>query len=98
MQVQAHLRRLYEGLQALDIKLDLEPSQVAGLLRRCVDANGMRSASAATVRLVVSRGLKTTPSHDVADHVGVATLVIIPEWSDLALDGSDLVCTPSIPP
>lgn len=94
MTLQAHLRRLYEGLQALDIKLDLTPSQVVALLRRCVDANGMRSASAAHVRLIVSRGLKRTPSHHPAATVGGATLVIIPEWIDTTLEAKESVRLP----
>ena len=88
------MRRLYEGLQALNIKLDLTPSQVMALLRRCVDANGMRSASGAHVRLVVSRGLKRTPSHHPAATVGAATLAIIPEWIDTTLEAKDSVRTP----
>ena len=92
--LQAHLRRLYEGLQALDIKLELAPSQVMALVRRCVDSNGMRSASGAHVHLIVSRGLKRTPSHHPAATVGAATLAIIPEWIDTTLEAKDSVRTP----
>lgn len=92
--LQAHLRRLYEGLQALDIKLELAPSQVMALVRRCVDSNGMRSASGAHVHLIVSRGLKRTPSHHPAATVGAATLAIIPEWIDTTLEAKECVRTP----
>jgi branched-chain amino acid aminotransferase len=89
--VQAHLRRLYDGLQALDIKLDLTPHQVAALLRRCIDANGMRSADGATVRLLVSRGLKRTPTYHPETTVGAPTLAIIPEWTDTMHPARDTV-------
>lgn len=78
--VQAHLRRLYSSAKALKIHLDVTPRQMLGMLRRTLDVNGMREASGVHIRLVVSRGRKTTPCQDPRLTIGHPTIVIIPDW------------------
>jgi branched-chain amino acid aminotransferase len=80
--MQAHLRRLYEGLAALDIVLDVPPTTLATLLRRTLDVNGMRAAPAARVRVAVSRGLKRSSSHHPHATIGAPTIMFLPEWVD----------------
>jgi branched-chain amino acid aminotransferase len=78
--VQAHLRRLYQAAKALDINIDLAPRQLQAMLQRCLDANGMRGGTGVHVRLIVSRGLKSTPCQNPRTTLGHPTIVIIPEW------------------
>eukprot|EP00892_Ulva_mutabilis_P003886 jgi/Ulvmu1/186/UM001_0190.1 len=78
----AHLRRLYSSAKALKIDMDVTPRQLLGMLRRTMDVNGMREASGAHVRLVVSRGRKMTPTQDPRMTLGGPTIAIIPEWKE----------------
>ena len=75
---QAHLERLYEGAKAIDLDIGMPPADLAGLVYRCVEANGMRSG--VHVRLMVTRGIKSTPYQDPRFTVGGPTIVIIPEY------------------
>lgn len=90
--VQAHLRRLYTSARALEIQIDLTPRQLLGMLRRTLDVNGMREASGAYMRVVVSRGVKRTPSQDPRTTVGHPTIAILPEWKISAPEKSEQVC------
>ena len=74
----AHLKRLYEGARALDLDIGMTPEQLAGAIRRTLDANGMRSG--VHIRLMVTRGRKRTPYQDPRVTVGPATVVIVPEY------------------
>jgi branched-chain amino acid aminotransferase len=78
-----HLSRLWEGLRALDFKIGMTQPQLLALVHATLDANvGMagRGASGVHVRLMVSRGLKSTPYQDPGVTVGLPTVVALPEW------------------
>jgi hypothetical protein len=94
--MQEHLRRLYQGAKALDMHLDVTPAQLASMLYRCVDANGMRHASGVHVRLMVTRGLKPTPYQNPACIVGGPTIVMVPEWKQAAAAPAELVRAHSV--
>ncbi len=72
-----HLARLYEGLKALDIELDLTPAALRAEIERTVAANGMTSG--VHLRLMVTRGIRATPYQDPRVVVGGPTVVIVPE-------------------
>ncbi|MDH3671869.1 MAG: aminotransferase class IV [Gammaproteobacteria bacterium] len=76
--LQAHLDRLYEGAKAIDLEIGLSREDLTSALYRTTQANGM--SNGVHIRLMVTRGLKTTPYQDPRATVGPATIVIIPEY------------------
>jgi len=75
----AHLDRLYEGAKALMLDIGMSRTQLIGQLYATLDANGMHG-DGVHVRLMVTRGVKSTPYQDPRVTVGPATVVIIPEY------------------
>ena len=75
-----HLERLYEGAKALDFELPLDPEALAERLYAVLEANGMRDG--VHIRLMVSRGVKSTPYQDPRVTVTPPTIVIIPEYKE----------------
>lgn len=49
-----------------------------------VDANGWGSSSSIHIRLMVTRGLKSTPYQHPGVTIGAPTIVIIPEFKEPA--------------
>jgi branched-chain amino acid aminotransferase len=74
----AHLDRLYEAAKAIDLDVGLERAALTGALYDTLSAN--RMTEGVHVRLMVTRGLKSTPYQDPRACVGPATIVIIPEY------------------
>ncbi len=72
-----HLDRLYAGARALDFDIGLNSEALTKALYNTVRANGMHDN--VHVRLMVTRGLKSTPYQDPRVTVGAATIVIIAE-------------------
>lgn len=75
-----HLKRLWEGARALDFDPGISPAALQQRLYDTVDANGMESG--VHIRLMLSRGVKSTPYQDPAMTVGAPTIVIIPEYKE----------------
>lgn len=75
-----HLKRLWEGARALDFDPGISPAALKQRLYDTVDANGMESG--VHIRLMLSRGVKSTPYQDPAMTVGGPTVVIIPEYKE----------------
>jgi branched-chain amino acid aminotransferase len=72
-----HLDRLFQGAAATGLDLGLTRAELRAALRRTTDANGMYTG--VHVRLMVTRGVKKTPSQDPRLTVGGPTIVIIAE-------------------
>ena len=72
-----HLDRLYEGAKALDLDIGLDRQALAERVRETLAANDMTDG--VHVRLMVTRGLKSTPYQDPRASAGPATIVIIAE-------------------
>src|SRR5262245_24104360 len=60
--LEKHLQRLFEGMKTLDFEPDFAPAELSRRLYALLEANGMRDG--VHVRLMVSRGLKSTPYQD----------------------------------
>jgi branched-chain amino acid aminotransferase len=73
-----HLDRLFEGAKAIAMDIGLNHKQLAARLYDTLDANGMDEG--VHVRLMVTRGVRSTPYQDPRVVVGAATVVIIPEY------------------
>ena len=74
----AHLDRLWEGAKAIALDIGLTRAELAKRLDETLDANGMTDG--VHIRLMVTRGLRSTPYQDPRVVVGGATIVIVPEY------------------
>ncbi|HKR25040.1 MAG TPA: aminotransferase class IV [Allosphingosinicella sp.] len=88
----AHLDRLYEGAKAIAMDVGLERAALIRRLYETLDANRMEDG--VHIRLMVTRGLRSTPYQDPRVVVSPATIVIIAEHKaappDLATRGLTL--------
>jgi branched-chain amino acid aminotransferase len=73
-----HLKRLWEGAKALDLDIGLTQDDMTQRLYDTLQANHMEDH--VHIRLMVSRGLKSTPYQDPAVTISPPTIVIIPEY------------------
>jgi branched-chain amino acid aminotransferase len=74
----AHLDRLCEGAKAIALDIGLTRAELVKRLDETLDANGMTDG--VHIRLMVTRGLRSTPYQDPRVVVGRATVVIVPEY------------------
>jgi branched-chain amino acid aminotransferase len=73
-----HLDRLFEGAKAIAMDVGLTREELAKRLYDTLDANGM--SEGVHVRLMITRGVRSTPYQDPRVVVGGPTIVIIPEY------------------
>jgi branched-chain amino acid aminotransferase len=74
----AHLDRLFEGAKAIAMDIGLSREDLIRRLYETLDANGMTDG--VHIRLMVTRGIRSTPHQDPRLVVSPATVVIIPEY------------------
>jgi branched-chain amino acid aminotransferase len=74
----AHLDRLFEGARSIALDIGLSREGVANAVQETLDRNGMKDG--AHIRLMVTRGLKSTPNQDPRFVIGPATIVIVAEY------------------
>lgn len=72
-----HLDRLEQGAKTIDLDIGMSRRELTEALHRTVEANDMTDG--VHVRLMVTRGLKKSPSQDPRLNVGGPTVVIIAE-------------------
>ena len=75
-----HLDRLFEGAKAIAMDLGLSRNELTRRLYDTLDANGMDEG--VHIRLMVTRGVRSTPYQDPRVVVGGPTIVIIPEYKE----------------
>ncbi len=73
-----HLDRLFEGAKAIAMNIGVTREALLKRLYETLDANGM--SDGVHVRLMVTRGVRSTPYQDPRVVVGAPTIVIIPEY------------------
>jgi branched-chain amino acid aminotransferase len=97
----AHLDRLYWGLETIALDIGLSRDALVGEIWKLLDANGMRDG--AHLRLMVTRGEKEAVNQDPRNWLGKPTVVITAEYKQpspqivtrgLALATSNIRCTP----
>ena len=76
----AHLERLYEGAKAIAMDIGLSRAELIERLDKTIDGNNMRSEEGVHIRLMVTRGIRSTPYQDPRVVISPATIVIIPEF------------------
>lgn len=76
--LERHLERLFEGMKTLDFQPDFSRDELAARIYVLLAANGM--SDGVHIRLMVSRGVKSTPYQDPRVTITPPTVVIIPEY------------------
>src|SRR3954469_18835891 len=72
-----HLDRLFAGARAIDLDIGMNKAAIAAALAETCRANAMEDG--VHLRLMVTRGIKRTPSQDPRATIGPATVVIVAE-------------------
>lgn len=78
----AHLDRLSAGAAAIALDIGLDRAGLAAALKETCAANAMTDG--VHIRLMVTRGPKSTPSQDPAQSLGPATVAIVAEYKQPA--------------
>jgi branched-chain amino acid aminotransferase len=78
--VERHLDRLYEGAAAILLDVGLSREQLTAAVYETLRANDM--SDGVHVRLMVTRGVKSTPYQDPRVTIGPATVVIVAEHKE----------------
>ncbi|MFZ1743629.1 MAG: aminotransferase class IV [Pontixanthobacter sp.] len=76
-----HLQRLYRGAKAIAMDIGLTKEALIDRLYAVLAANKM-DGDGVHIRLMVTRGIRSTPYQDPRVVISPATIVIIPEWKD----------------
>ena len=74
-----HLDRLWEGAKAIAMDIGISRAEMTARLYATIDANQMDKCH---IRLMVTRGIRSTPYQDPRVVVSPATIVIIAEYKD----------------
>ena len=74
----AHFDRLYEGAKAIMMDIGLTRAELAERLDALIDANGMRGEAGVHIRLMVTRGIRSTPYQDPRVVISPATIACPP--------------------
>nr|WP_310522637.1 aminotransferase class IV [Polymorphobacter sp.] len=74
-----HLDRLWEGAKAIAMDIGITRAELTARLHATIAANAMQACH---IRLMVTRGLRSTPYQDPRVIVSPATIVIIAEHKD----------------
>lgn len=76
--LEKHLERLYEGAEMIQMNIGISKSEMRSALEQTLQTNKM--ISDVHIRLIVSRGIKSTPYQHPKVTIGNPTIVIIPEY------------------
>ena len=76
--LEEHLARLYQGAKAIALDIGMTRQELTARLYQLIEANQMQTG--VHVRLMITRGIKKTPSQDPRLVVGGPTIVIIAEY------------------
>ena len=102
MFLDAHLDRLFDGARAIALDIDKSRAEITAALNETFATNGMTDG--VHIRLMVTRGEKTTPNQDPRNALGRPTVVIVAEHKlpdpslqtrGLSLATSTILCTPA---
>jgi branched-chain amino acid aminotransferase len=78
----AHLDRLFEGSKAIAMDIGITRDALVERLYETISANGMTDQEGVHIRLMVTRGIRSTPYQDPRVVISPATIVIIPEYKE----------------
>lgn len=75
----AHMDRLLEGAKAIAMDIGISRDDLIARLYETIEANGMTGCH---IRLMVTRGIRSTPYQDPRVIISPATIVVIPEYKE----------------
>ncbi|WP_373492110.1 aminotransferase class IV [Parasphingorhabdus sp.] len=78
----AHLDRLFEGSKAIAMDIGISREALVERLYATISGNGMTEQEGVHIRLMVTRGIRSTPYQDPRVVISPATIVIIPEYKE----------------
>ncbi len=73
-----HIDRLYDGAKSIDMDIHLRKKEIINAIWSTLNKNNMITDT--HIRLIVSRGIKSTPYQHPKVTIGFPTIVIIPEY------------------
>ena len=73
-----HLKRLFDDSKAINLKILLTKKKISEMIYQTVKKNKMTHN--VHIRLIISRGIKSTPYQDPSFTISPPTIVIIPEY------------------
>ncbi|QBX35911.1 aminotransferase class IV [Paracoccus liaowanqingii] len=76
--IDEHIDRLYEGANSIQLDIGYSKSELVEEIWKCLRHNDMHDG--VHIRMMISRGRKSTPNQDPRFIVGGATLVVVSEW------------------
>lgn len=76
--INEHLNRLYKGADLISMDIGIKPEDLKNIIYLTLKKNKMESD--VHIRLIVSRGLKSTPYQHPKVTIGDPSIVIIPEY------------------
>lgn len=82
-----HMERLYAGANAIGMDIGVSSEELTNKIMETIEANQMYSD--VHLRLIVSRGLKSTPYQHPKVNIGGPTIVIIPEYKIVTEDSKE---------
>lgn len=82
-----HMERLYAGANAIGMDIGMSSEELTNKIMETIEANQMYSD--VHLRLIVSRGLKSTPYQHPRVNIGGPTIVIIPEYKIVTEDSKE---------
>jgi branched-chain amino acid aminotransferase len=88
--VDEHMVRLYEGANSIQLDIGMDRDALIGEIWKTLHHNKMENG--VHIRMMISRGLKSTPNQDPRFIIGKATIVIVAEYKqpNAALKASGL--------
>lgn len=78
----AHLDRLFEGAKAIAMDIGISREALVDRLYETINGNAMTDQQGVHIRLMVTRGIRSTPYQDPRVVISPATVVIIPEYKE----------------
>ncbi|MBT9386060.1 aminotransferase class IV [Pseudooceanicola sp. CBS1P-1] len=76
--IDEHIDRLFEGANSIQLDIGFDKEGLIAEIWKCLNHNKMEDG--VHIRMMISRGLKSTPNQDPRFIVGGATIVIVAEW------------------
>jgi branched-chain amino acid aminotransferase len=78
LSIDEHMARLYEGANSIQLDIGMDRTALVGEIWKTLRHNNMEDG--VHIRMMISRGVKSTPNQDPRFIVGAATIVIIAEY------------------
>ena len=76
--IDEHIDRIFEGANAIQLDIGFDKAGLVEEIWKCLRHNKMEDG--VHIRMMISRGCKSTPNQDPRFIVGGATIVIVAEW------------------